>query len=639
MNLDAQTIESQHDFRKVNPLEKLKVNGELIAAIVSGVFILFGWLLEKNGMESASVVLFLLAFVIGGFAKAKEGLEETIKHKKLNVELLMILAAVGSAIIGYWTEGAILIFIFALSGALETYTMNKSRKEISSLMDIQPEEAWLWMDGEIKRVHVSELDVGDLILIKPGERVPSDGKIVRGNTTLDEAAITGESLPVSKGIQDEIYAGTLNINGSITVRVTKHNDETLFQKIIQLVQSAQSEKSPSQLFIERFEGKYVKAVLIVVSLMMFMPHYTFGWSWNETFYRAMILLVVASPCALVASIMPATLSAISNGAKKGILFKGGNHLEQLGHIKAIAFDKTGTLTKGQPEVANFIIREGQDSDQVLLMVASIEKHSNHPLANAIVNYTQNKITEPLIDLETVEDVAGRGIKAVINDESWKIGKEDFVEISEYDQFLAESAKELANEGKTIVYVQKDDKLAAVIALKDMARQESLKAIDQLKKQGLFTVMLTGDNEKTAKVIASESHVQDFIANCLPENKVAQLKKLQEKYGTVAMVGDGINDAPALAASNVGISVGDGTDVALETADMILMKNDLLRIPEAIKLSKRMDRIIKQNIFFSIIVIALLILSNFSQVIDLPLGVIGHEGSTILVILNSLRLLK
>ncbi|WP_144463193.1 heavy metal translocating P-type ATPase [Siminovitchia fortis] len=639
MNLDAQTIESQHDFRKVNPLEKLKVNGELIAAIVSGVFILFGWLLEKNSMESASVVLFLLAFVIGGFAKAKEGLEETIKHKKLNVELLMILAAVGSAIIGYWTEGAILIFIFALSGALETYTMNKSRKEISSLMDIQPEEAWLWMDGEIKRVHVSELDVGDLILIKPGERVPSDGKVVRGNTTLDEAAITGESLPVSKGIQDEIYAGTLNINGSITVRVTKHNDETLFQKIIQLVQSAQSEKSPSQLFIERFEGKYVKAVLIVVFLMMFMPHYTFGWSWNETFYRAMILLVVASPCALVASIMPATLSAISNGAKKGILFKGGNHLEQLGHIKAIAFDKTGTLTKGQPEVANFIIREGQDSDEVLLKVASIEKHSNHPLANAIVNYTQNKITAPLIDLETVEDVAGRGIKAVINDESWKIGKEDFVEISEYDQFLTESAKELANEGKTIVYVQKDDKLAAVIALKDMARQESLKAVDQLKKQGLFTVMLTGDNEKTAKVIASESHVQDFIANCLPENKVAQLKKLQEKYGSVAMVGDGINDAPALAASNVGISVGDGTDVALETADMILMKNDLLRIPEAIKLSKRMDRIIKQNIFFSIIVIALLILSNFSQVIDLPLGVIGHEGSTILVILNSLRLLK
>ncbi|MBD8006454.1 heavy metal translocating P-type ATPase [Bacillus norwichensis] len=639
MNLEIQTIESQHDFQKIDFIEKVKANGELIAAIVSGFFILFGWILEKNGMDIASVVFYLLAFGIGGFSKAKEGLEETIKDKKLNVELLMILAAIGSAVIGYWTEGAILIFIFALSGALETYTMNKSHREISSLMEIQPEEAWLWVNGETKRVHVSELNVGDLILIKPGERVPSDGQITRGNTSLDEAAITGESLPVSKGGEDEVYAGTLNINGSITVEVTKHNEDTLFQKIIQLVQSAQSEKSPSQLFIERFEGKYVKVVLIVVFLMLFVPHFAFGWSWNETFYRAMILLVVASPCALVASIMPATLSAISNGARKGVLYKGGVHLEQLSDIKAIAFDKTGTLTKGKPEVANVITREGENSDQVLLTVASIEKHSNHPLANAIVKYAQNKLTDQFINLESVEDVVGRGVKAVINNESWKIGKEDFIKTGETDQVLVNSAKALANEGKTTVYVQKDDELVAVIALKDMVRQESMKAVDELKKQGLFTVMVTGDNEKTAQVIALESHVQDFIADCLPENKVAQLKELQKKYGSVAMVGDGINDAPALATSNVGISVGDGTDVALETADMILMKNDLLRIPEAIRLSRRMNRIIKQNIFFSIGIIALLILSNFSQVIDLPLGVIGHEGSTILVILNSLRLLK
>ncbi len=639
MNLEIQTIESQHDVQKINFIEKVKANGELIAAIVSGFFILFGWILEKNGMDIASVVFYLLAFGIGGFAKAKEGLEETIKDKKLNVELLMILAAIGSAVIGYWTEGAILIFIFALSGALETYTMNKSHREISSLMEIQPEEAWLWMNGETKRVHVSELNVGDLILIKPGERVPSDGQITRGNTSLDEAAITGESLPVSKGVEDEVYAGTLNINGSITVEVTKHNEDTLFQKIIQLVQSAQSEKSPSQLFIERFEGKYVKIVLIVVFLMLFVPHFAFGWSWNETFYRAMILLVVASPCALVASIMPATLSAISNGARKGVLYKGGVHLEQLSEIKAIAFDKTGTLTKGKPEVVNVITREGENSDQVLLAVASIEEHSNHPLANAIVQYAQNKLTDPFIHLESVEDVVGRGVKAVINNESWKIGKEDFIKTGETDQVLVNSAKALANEGKTTVYVQKDDELVAVIALKDMVRQESTKAVDELKKLGIFTVMVTGDNEKTAQVIASESHVQDFIADCLPENKVAHLKELQEKYGSVAMVGDGINDAPALATSNVGISVGDGTDVALETADMILMKNDLLRIPEAIRLSRRMNRIIKQNIFFSIGIIALLILSNFSQVIDLPLGVIGHEGSTILVILNSLRLLK
>lgn len=639
MNPDVQTVENNHEPLKTDFLEKLRVNGELIAVIVCGVFILFGWILDKSAPASVSVVFYLLAFIIGGFAKAKEGLEETIKHKELNVELLMILAAIGSAIIGYWTEGAILIFIFAMSGALETYTMNKSHKEISSLMEIQPEEAWRITKTGEERVHVSELVVGDSILIKPGERIPSDGEIVRGSTTLDEAAITGESIPVSKGIGNPVFAGTMNINGSITVRITKPSNESLFQKIIELVQSAQSEKSPSQLFIEKFEGKYVKIVLAVVFLMMFLPHYIFGWTWNETFYRAMILLVVASPCALVASIMPATLSAISNGARKGVLYKGGVHLEQLGDIKAIAFDKTGTLTKGKPEVANFITREDKNYKQVLLAVASIEKHSNHPLANAIVKFAEEQLTHPLISLETVEDVAGWGLKATINDANWKIGKEDFVEIKESDQFLVESAKELANEGKTIVYIQKDNELAAVVALKDMVRKESMDAVDQLKKQGLFTVMLTGDNEKTAQVIASESHVQGFIADCLPEKKVDQVKQLQEKYGTVAMVGDGINDAPALATSNVGISVGDGTDVALETADMVLMKNDLLRIPEAIRLSKRMNRIIKQNIFFSIAVIALLILSNFSQVIDLPLGVIGHEGSTILVILNSLRLLK
>lgn len=353
----------------------------------------------------------------------------------------------------------------------------------------------------------------------------------------------------------------------------------------------------------------------------------------------MILLVVASPCALVASIMPATLSAISNGARKGILFKGGVHLEQLSHIKAVAFDKTGTLTKGKPEVANFVVREGLDKEPVLLAVASIERHANHPLANAILQYAEKHLSESFMEPESLENVAGFGIKASIDNEAWKIGKKSFVDTTRADQFLLDEAEKLADEGKTIVFVQKEDELAAIIALKDMVRKESMDAIDRLKRMGLYTVMLTGDHVKTAQVISKESHVDDYIADCLPEQKATYLKELKKKYGTVAMVGDGINDAPALATANVGISVGDRTDVALETADMVLMKNDLLRIPEAIRLSKRMNRIIKQNIFFSIGVIVVLILSNFTQLVDLPLGVIGHEGSTILVILNSLRLLK
>jgi Zn2+/Cd2+-exporting ATPase len=637
MSSDAKRL--SNGLPKVGLIEKMKPHVELIAAGLSGVFIATGWITDNMGDHAASIIFYLLAFVIGGFAKAKEGIEATYENKELNVEMLMIFAAIGSAIIGYWTEGAMLIFIFAVSGALETYTMNKSHKEISSLMKLQPEEALLINHGMERRVPVSELKVGDQILVKPGERIPSDGVIKHGYTNIDEAAITGESMPVSKGLDTEVFAGTVNLTGAITVQTTKASNETLFHKIIELVQSAQSEKSPSQLFIERFEGTYVKTVLGIVLLMMFLPYFLLDWSWNESFYRAMILLVVASPCALVASIMPATLSAISNGAKRGILVKGGVHLENLSHVEAIAFDKTGTLTKGKPEVTEIIVDEHFDQVDLLWKAASIENQSNHPLAQSIVKHVKGRFKRDLLHPEKLEDVSGWGVKAEINGEQWKIGKADFVGKEAAQSFADGKAADLAGKGNTLVFVQINDCLAAMIALKDVVRQETRQAIDHLKKQGIYTIMLTGDSEKTAKSIADESHVDQFFAECLPEEKVDQLKKLKEKYKTIAMVGDGINDAPALAIANVGIAMGEGTDVALETADVVLMKNDLPRIAEAIDLSKRMNRIIKQNVIFSITVIMILISSNFLQLLDLPFGVIGHEGSTILVILNSLRLLK
>ncbi|OLS33539.1 heavy metal translocating P-type ATPase [Bacillus sp. MRMR6] len=637
MSAEAKTLANgmQHE----GFIEKVKLHGELIAAGISGVLIAAGWLLDRMDANVPSIIAYLLAFIIGGFAKAKEGIEATYENKELNVEMLMIFAAVGSAIIGYWTEGAILIFIFAVSGALETYTMNKSHKEISSLMELQPEEALLIRNGIEKRVHVSELVVGDQILVKPGERVPADGMIITGHTNIDEAAITGESMPVSKSKAEEVFAGTVNLTGAITVQTTKASNETLFQKIILLVQSAQSEKSPSQLFIERFEGTYVKTVLAVVLLMMVLPHFLLGWSWEESFYRAMILLVVASPCALVASIMPATLSAISNGAKHGILVKGGVHLENLSQLEAIAFDKTGTLTKGKPEITEVFVKEGLNEEDLLWKAASIENHSNHPLAQSIVKHVKKLIKKELISPTNLEDFAGWGVKAEIDGDQWKIGKAEFVGIESVKSFADGKAEELASLGNTLVYVQINGNLSAMIALKDVVRAETKLAIDHLKKQGIYTVMLTGDSEKTAKAIAAESHVDQYFAECLPEEKVEQLKQLKKKYKTIAMVGDGINDAPALATANIGIAMGEGTDVALETADVVLMKNDLTRISEAINLSKRMNRIIKQNVIFSLTVIMLLISSNFFQLVDLPLGVIGHEGSTILVILNSLRLLK
>ena len=613
-------------------------NWELLAAGLSGILILCGWLLSSKDMPSASVIFYLLAYVIGGYAKAKEGITQTIEERKLNVELLMILAAIGSAIIGYWTEGAILIFIFSLSGALETYTMNKSHKEISSLMNLQPEQALRIIGDKEEIVPVTSLQIDDMILIKPGERIPSDGEIIFGDTAVDEAAITGESIPVSKHIQDEVFAGTVNGQGTIKVRVTKPNSETLFQKIITLVQNAQSEKSPSQLFIERFEDTYVKVVLVVVGVMMFLPHFILGWSWTETFYRAMVLLVVASPCALVASIMPATLSAISNGAKNGILFKGGIHLENLGNVKAIAFDKTGTLTQGKPVVTDILIRDGVERKDLLLSVASIEQNSNHPLGQSIVKYVEQEYAEKLPRVDS-EEISGYGVQGYANGHYWKIGKKDFVGADNAMSFKDGAALKLMSEGKTLSYVQDEKGIAGIIALKDVVRQETAEALEALKNLGIYTCMLTGDNENTARVIAKESNLSGFVAGCLPERKVEEIKKLREEYATVAMVGDGINDAPALATASVGIAMGEGSDVALDTADIVLMKSDLPRIAEAIQLSKRMNRIIRQNVIFSISVIMILVVSNFFQALDLPFGVIGHEGSTILVILNSLRLLK
>ena len=643
MNSEVKLLSKGQEFHKQQTestfIEKIKPHGELIAALASGLFIFLSWVLSKFQLDTVETVLLIIAFTVGGYAKAKEGIEKTFENRELNVEMLMIFAAIGSVLIGYWAEGAVLIFIFALSGALETYTLNKSHREISSLMALQPEEALLLNNGEEEKVHVSQLNIGDHILVKPGERIPSDGKLVRGQTTIDEATITGEAVPVLKGLNDEIFAGTVNIRGSITIEITKPSHETLFQKIIQLVQSAQSEKSPSQLFIERFEGVYVKVILAVVVLMMILPYFLFGWSWTETFYRAMILLVVASPCALVAAIMPATLSAISNGARHGILFKGGIHLEKLAHLQAIAFDKTGTLTKGKPVVTDIYVREGIAKEDFLLKTASIERHSTHPLAQAIIKYAEQTLQKKLIQPDYIEDTPGFGVLGSVYEQQLKIGKADFVGKEAAESFENGIAITLAAQGKTIVYVQDDQGLVGLLALKDVVRDEAKTAIDELKRLGIHTIMLTGDAKKTAEAIAKESNIDHHISECLPENKVDELKNLMKTYESVAMVGDGINDAPALATASVGIAMGEGTDVALETADVVLMKNNLPKISEAIRLSKRMNQIVQQNIIFSITVIMLLISLNFLQMIDLPYSILGHEGSTILVILNGLRLLR
>ncbi|MEC2059609.1 metal-transporting ATPase PfeT [Bacillus stercoris] len=637
MNEQVIVQRDPHEPLKTDKREKnWAQHAELIAALVSGALILAGWLL--SGHQVLSVTLFLLAFVIGGFAKAKEGIEETLESKTLNVELLMIFAAIGSALIGYWAEGAILIFIFSLSGALETYTMNKSNRDLTSLMQLEPEEATLLIDDETKRVPVSDLQAGDMIVIKPGERVAADGIIESGSTSLDESALTGESMPVEKNTGDAVFTGTVNRNGSLTVRVTKANEDSLFRKIIKLVESAQNSVSPAQAFIERFENAYVKGVLIAVGLLLFIPHFALGWSWSETFYRAMVFMVVASPCALVASIMPAALSLISNGARNGMLVKGSVFLEQLGSVQMIAFDKTGTVTKGQPAVETIRIAEGFNEAEVLEAVYAIETQSSHPLAQAITAYAEGRGVNQSGYI-SIEETSGFGVMAEVSGAKWKVGKAGFIGEEMAAQFMKQTASDIIQSGHTIVFVKKDDQIAGCIALKDQIRPEAKEVMEELNRLGIKTAMLTGDHEDTAQAIAKEAGMTTVAAECLPDQKVNEIKRLKEEFGTIAMVGDGINDAPALKAADVGIAMGGGTDVALETADMVLMKNDLKKLVNMCRLSRKMNRIIKQNIVFSLAVICLLICANFLQVMELPFGVIGHEGSTILVILNGLRLLK
>ena len=620
----------------------LKNNPELLCSLLCGVFLFSGMLLEwlTSLSHNTLVVIYLLSYLTGGYFKAKEGILDSIENKDLNVDLLMMIAAIGAATIGYWEEGAMLIFIFAISGALESYTFNKSHQEIAALLELQPDEALrLNPDGSEEVVATATLQVGDRILIKPGERVPSDGQITLGETNLDEAAITGESLPVEKGVGDDIFASTVNLRGSIQVHITKLATETLFAKIIALVQNAQSEKSRAQLFIEKWEGLYVKVVLALVLATGALGYFAMGLGLNVAVRQAIILLIVASPCALVASITPATLAAISHGAKSGILFKGGVQLEKLATLQAIAFDKTGTLTQGKPVVTD-IYTNGHLSEAALLHItATLERHSTHPLADAIIQHAKQSHNLTPANVDSVQNVVGFGIEGAIQGIAYKVGKAEFFTGNPMD-FHNGVPKQLQAAAKTLVFVgDSHDTLLGVIALKDTIRPEAKAAIAALHQAGIQTIMITGDNEATAKIIANEVGLSAYHAGQLPDGKVTLIKALKETYTTVAMIGDGINDAPALATADIGIAMGEGTDVALETADVVLMKNNLTRIAQAVTLSQRLKVVTRQNIAFALLIISALIVWNFVGTVPIPLAVLGHEGSTILVILNGLRLLK
>ncbi|GIP60352.1 heavy metal translocating P-type ATPase [Paenibacillus woosongensis] len=622
--------------RRQSLLHMLK-HREIIIALGSGVLMLTAWGVGSFS-QTISVLLYIAAYFTGGFLKAKEGLETLIKDRDLDVNLLMIAAALGAASIGYWNEGAMLIFIFALSGALESFASERSHKDISELISLKPETAVKVGQDGMKVVPVEELAIGDLLLVKPGEVIPADGIVQSGSSAVNQAAITGESIPVDKALGDSVFAGTLNGEGALYVEVTSPAEGTLFAKIIALVEQAQNETPESQRFIKRLEGIYAKTIVVATAALILLAPLVIGWSWSFTFYKAMVFLVVASPCALVSSVMPAMLSAMSKSARKGVLFKGGAHMDNLGNTKVVAFDKTGTLTAGQPVVTELFVADGYDRLDVLAACASAESLSEHPLAKAIVNKAVSEGLQ-IKEAEDMRAITGWGIEARVNGRMWRIGK-----ASEQDAAmpaaLMERLKILVEEGNTVSLIMQDNEYVGLVALQDVIRPQAVAAISKLREMGIATVMLTGDRSGTAEAIAREAGVDQVFGDLLPEDKVNHVRSLREKHGHIVMVGDGVNDAPALASATVGMAMGTGgTGAALEVADVVLMNDNLEMVAETVALARRARRIVKQNLVFAAAVILTLIVGNFVQGISLPLGVIGHEGSTLLVILNGLRLLR
>ncbi len=650
----------------------VKEHPDAIAAIICVLLVFLGWLSLQLSWIGLSLLLLPAAYVIGGYESAREGLTTLWEEKELDVDLLMIVAALGAAVLGLWrreyyliVDGAVLILIFAISGALEGYAMQRTERDIRSLMSLSADTARVLHNGQEQMILVAKLQIGDRILVKPGELIPTDAIIIEGFSTLNEAAITGESLPVEKTVSDEVFAGTLNGYGALTLQVHQPPESSLIQRVIELVKQAQTEAPPSQLFIERFERSYAKVIVLVGILLAVLPPLVWGWSWETTIYRALIFLVVASPCALMAAIMPTLLSGIANGARQGILFKSGAQLEMMGRVKAIAFDKTGTLTTGKLQVVQIIPAAGYSKEQVLQVAAALETYSEHPIGQAIVEAA----SEQQLDIATAGGVRsrsvrfahshpGKGIIGEVDSRQIVVGKAAFIAEEQADKInldspnprieynpswdeLTQLSQQLEAEGKTVIWVAQANKLLGIVAVADTVRSHTDKIIQRLQQLGVEQiVMLTGDNQRTAHSIAQAVGINQVYAELLPEDKVNVIRRLQQQYQSVAMVGDGINDAPALAQASVGIAMGvAGSDVALETADVVLMADRLEKIEQAIRLGRRSQAIVKQNIIFALGFIVLLLITNFAGNITMPIGVIGHEGSTVLVTLSGLRLLR
>ena len=635
-------------------------NTELYFAIGSGIFWLSGLILSLLGVapESYSTGLYILAFILGGYFTLLEAIE-TIRSGRFEIDFLMLVAAAGAAALGKWQEGALLLFLFSLGHALEAYAMNKARKSIAALSDLAPPTAIVKRNGKQQEIGIEELEIGDIIIVKPNSKIAADGVVVSGNSTVDQAPITGESMPVNKraiegseksfelnllSAENRAFAGTINGSGVLEVKVLSEARDSTLSRLVELVKEAETQKSPTQLLTDKFQRYFVPAVLALVVILLF-AFLVIDESFKDSFYRAMAVLVAASPCALAISTPSAVLAGVARAAKQGVLIKGGRPLEDLGSLNAVAFDKTGTLTEGKPKLTNVIPFSGVDKDELLSVAVAVERLSDHPLAGAIVKDGEKLLKEYSIPAaEKLEALTARGIRAEVKGKKVHIGNRRlFKELTgaQIPDELNQQMSTLEAEGHTAMIVYRNNQYLGIISVMDVAREEAARTLKALKEIGINRmIMLTGDNQEVANAVAKSIGITDPLGNLLPEDKVAAIEKLKAEEGRVAMVGDGVNDAPAMAKSTVGIAMGAaGSDVALETADIALMADRLDNLPFAIALSRKTKGIIKQNLWVSLGIVALLIPATIFGVANIGVAVAIHEGSTLLVVGNALRLLK
>jgi len=621
-----------------------KENREIVFSLTAGLLLLVGWLGETFfGLPVLiATALYIAAYVFGGWYISQHAWH-AIREKHFDTDLLMVMAALGAAFLGEFAEGALLLFLFSLGHALEERALDHARRAVRALADLAPKTALVKRDGKEQELPVESLQLDDVVIVRPGVRIPVDGMILDGNSGIDQSSVTGESLPVDKVPGDQVFASTVNGEGALEVKVTRLAKDSTLSRVMKMVEEAQAQKSPTQQTVEKFERVFVPSVLILTLLVIVLPP-LFGFPFRESFLRAMTLLVAASPCALALGTPATILAGVAQAARNGVLVKGGAHLENLGRLKAIAFDKTGTVTHGQPEVTDIVaIQESGRKEAVLLSIAAgAESRSAHPLAQAIVRSAQTQGV-PASVMDEVESLTGRGLRAISNDKTIWIGNRKLMDeaMVSIPAEALQQADSFQQAGKTLMWIAEDKTAIGIIALADTLRSEAAPTMKALKQTGVaHTIMLTGDNTRAASAIAREIGLTEFRAELMPEDKLTIIRELVKEYGQVAMIGDGVNDAPALANATVGIAMGGaGTDVALEIADVALMGDDLSKLPFAVGLGRATRAIIVQNLFISLGVIALLVITSLTGIVSIGIAILFHEGSTLVVVANALRLLR